>query len=213
MHTTKITLYFAVSIFVLTIASSAYALKFTGDAWVAQHIEDGNPTDEYFLVINESDIQRVKLQGIKFKKSPVERDFSQLTNQEENEGITYYQINTNKSKKFKNIEKKARKKSKRLIQKGRMAKEDRHDWMDEWIAGKLDDQLFNLAFKSDGNKYKGRIGFATFDNPFEEDGYYNWDDVEGGADSTPAPVPEPGTMILLSTGLLGLAGVRRRFKK
>ena len=53
--------------------NNAHAIRFEGKAWVAQHIENGNYTDEYFLIIDPDDIsidrKSVKLTNFKIKPS------------------------------------------------------------------------------------------------------------------------------------------------
>jgi hypothetical protein len=44
----------------------------------------------------------------------------------------------------------------------------------------------------------------------KEDGHFSFDDVSGKTTLSPAAVPEPGTLTLLGTGLLGLGGMVRR---
>lgn len=61
--------------------------------------------------------------------------------------------------------------------------------------------------------------FNTGNEYFSDDVGFHWtmqcgNDVIEGKANAPAPVPEPGTMILLGTGLIGLAGYgRKRFHK
>ncbi|MBU0991610.1 MAG: PEP-CTERM sorting domain-containing protein [Proteobacteria bacterium] len=52
---------------------------------------------------------------------------------------------------------------------------------------------------------------ASFDNADETRLYI--DDISFGSPPDSSPVPEPGTMILLGMGLIGIAGVRKQFLK
>jgi hypothetical protein len=197
------------SIFVFS--GSAYAIKFTGDAWVAQHISGGEPTDDFYLVISNSDmgnLKKVKLKGFSLKTPSGAPDFFYLTGARGDEGVSYLQIDSN-SKKFRKLEKKARKLSAKQIKKGRLEAAERDDWMDAWITGKLEKSLYKLNFKDeDGKKYGAKIGFTTFENPVD---YSDILEPPAGGDEA-APVPEPTTMLLLGIGLAGLAAFRRRFK-
>lgn len=193
--------------------NDASALRFTGDAWVAQHYAYGEATDEYYLVIDDPgldiNLNRVRLKGFSFaplesRKNP---DFSLMTGAAENAGVAWLEINTENSKYFKKLTKKATRVTNKLIRKGLIDESERQDSINNWISDRLEKSQFNLTFwDANGKKYKTRIGFGTFENPVP-----NPD--PGSGNNSAAPVPEPATMLLLGSGLVSLAFAGRKVSR